>query len=115
MNSSDRPWINPLGVLAAGAAGGLTVFAALWGLSYLLPSLGAAAGYLAAGAIHGAVSGAMVGLLSNVALWGGTLIIGGGGIYVGIRVVKQAAKKPFSAAVVSPAPCQTFLLDMEKE
>ena len=115
MNSSDEPWTNPLWLLAAGAAVALIIAGALWGLSYFLPSLGAAAGYLAAGAIHATLTDAVAAWFSRAALYGGTVILVCGGISVGIRVVNQAAKKPFYAAVVILAACQTFLLDMVKE
>jgi hypothetical protein len=115
MNRSDDWWTNPPWILAAGAAVALIVASILWGLSYFLPALAAAFGYLAAGVIHGAVSGAVAGWFSTAAFYGGTFILVGGGISVGIRIVNQTAKKPFYASVVILAACQTFLLDLAKE
>jgi hypothetical protein len=115
MNGSDERWNNPFWLLAGLVGLGFVIAGVLWGLSYLLPSLGAAFGYLAAGAIHGAVSGAVAGWFSSVALYAGGTMLVGGGITVSIRVVKEAAKKPFYAAVVILAACQTFLIDMVKE
>jgi hypothetical protein len=115
MSNSAEPWTDPWWVLAVGVALALIIAGALWGLSYLLPALSAAAGYLAAGAIHGTVSGAVAGWVGAAALYGGTAIIVGVSVTVGIRVVNQTAKKPFYAAVVILAACQTFLLDMAKD
>lgn len=115
MNGSNDWWTKPSWILAAGTAVALGGAGLLWGLSYLVPAIGAAAGYLAAGAIHGVVSGAIAGWFSGASLYGGAAILVGGGITVAIRVINRAAEKPFYAAVVILAACQTFLLDVVKE
>ena len=61
MSNSNEPWTDPWWVIAGGVGAALIIAATLWGLSYLLPALSAAAGYVAAGAIHGTVSGAVAG------------------------------------------------------
>jgi hypothetical protein len=115
MDTFDKASRDPWLVVAWGFAIALGVAGALWGLSYLVPALGAAFGYLAAGAVHGTVEGAMAGWFGAAALYGGTVIIVGGGVRVGILVVNEVAKKRYQAAVVILAACQTFLLDVVKE
>jgi hypothetical protein len=114
MANSDEWWMQPSWLLAVGAAVALILVAAGWALSHVLPAIGAAIGYVVAGAMYGTISG-VGGWFAAASLVGASLVTLGTGAVIVIKVVTEAAHRPFYPLIAVLAVLQTFLLDLSKE
>lgn len=118
-----KEWLEDPFRMLAGALGLAVVVAGVgWAISQILraigqilPALGTGLGNVLAGAIHGTVSGVVVGWATTIGIVGATAVAGGAGVLLVIKVVEQTKVKPFYPTVAVLSVMQTFLLDLAKE